>query len=115
MTLHKLRIAEQQQREAKEQRIAAKAEAMALSQIPDDATEAERAVAVEKARGEHVELIVTISDPDGQIDDEDVIECAQNIRRRTVEERMAYYARRHPGAHIALYSSSQEMPIYIYR
>lgn len=85
-----------------------KLERQFLAALPETATEAEKAVFVENSFGDRVSLIV--SDEDGN-----TLETVDGIRKRTVENRLAFYANRYPSAHIALYSTSGDMPIYVYR
>lgn len=87
------------------------------AQLPATATEAETAVYLETQFGERVTLIVSRFPFSGIPNDADILETADGIRKRTVENRMQFYAERYPGAHIALFSTSEEsagMPIYIY-
>ena len=91
-----------------------------LSQLPPNATEAEKVVFLEKSLYEYVTLVVS-NEPftDATIDEisPNIIDSDTSIRKRTVETVMASYARRYPNSHIALFSTSEESdgrPIYIY-
>lgn len=89
-----------------------------LSQLPADTTEAEKAVYVESQFSNHVTMIISRSPFTGIPNDEDIVETVSGIRKRTVENVMAAAAHRHPDAHIALFSTSDEsagLPIYVYR
>lgn len=86
-----------------------------MSQLSADATEAERAVFEETAvLYEYVEMIVSASPFTGYPDESEILERVTGIRKRTVENVMKAAAHRFPDAHIALFSTSGEMPIYIY-
>lgn len=85
-----------------------------LSQLPADATEAERIVFEETQFCEYVEMIVSASPLTGYPDDSEILERVTGIRKRTVENVMKAAAHKFPGAHIALFSTSGESPIYVY-
>ena len=88
-----------------------------LAQLPANATEAETAVYLETQFCERVTLIVSRIPFTGIPNDADIIETVDGIRKRTVENRIHFYADRYPDAHIALFSTSDAsdgMPIYIY-
>ena len=97
-----------------------------LSQLPADATEAEKAVYLETQLCENVFMVISrapfddLPDPSCEyaLDDSDIIETVTGIRKRSVENRLSFYARQYPDAHIALFSTSAAydgMPIYVYR
>ena len=88
-----------------------------LVQLPEGTTEVETAVYLENQFGDYVSLIVSRSPFSAFPDEEDILEWVDGIRKRTVENRMRFYAHKYPDAHIALFSTSAEsdnMPIYIY-
>ena len=92
-----------------------KLEQKVLAQLPPDATEAEKVVFLETGLWhEYVELVVYRDPATDFPEDDDVIEYATGIRKKTVEAVMKQYAEKYPGAHIALYSTGQHEPIYYY-
>ena len=87
-----------------------------LSELPPDATEAERAVYVETQLGERVTLVVSSAPFAGIPEDGTILETVRGIRKRTVENVLRQTAAKYPSAHIALFSTSDEsgaMPIYV--
>lgn len=86
----------------------------AMNQFPADATEAERVVFEETASCEYVEMIVSASPFTGYPNENEILERVTGIRKRTVENVMKAAAHKYPGAHIALFSTSGEMPVYVY-
>ena len=88
-----------------------------LAELPPNATEAEKAVYVETNLYEYVTMVISrIPFEDGFPGEDDILESVTGIRKRTVENRLAFYSRKYPEAHIALFSTSDSdgLPIYIH-
>lgn len=96
----------------------AKLEAKFLSQLPPDATEAEKLVSLETGLyQEYVNLVVIRAQAADYPADEggdDVVAYVPGVRKRNVERLMKEYAEKYPSAQIALYSTRQDLPIYVY-
>lgn len=96
----------------------AKLEQKFLSQFPPDTTEAEKIVALETGLyQEYVNLVVinvAATDYPADEHDDDVVEYVPGVRKKNVERLMKQYAEKYPSAQIALYSTRQELPIYVY-
>ncbi len=96
----------------------AKLEQKFLSQFAPDTTEAEKTVALETGLyQEYVNLVVIRAQAADYPADEnggDVVEYVPGVRKKNVERLMKQYAEKYPSAQIALYSTRQELPIYVY-
>lgn len=97
----------------------AKLEQKFLAQFPPDVTEAEKIVALETGLyQEYVFLLVIRAQAaaGSLLDtmDDDVVACVPCIRKKNVERLMKEYAEKYPSAQIALYSTRQDFPIYVY-